>query len=62
MPFSLLQSDDDKVELPAWLVLIVDDEEDIHTITKMALKRFELEGRGLEFLSAYNSEQVFYNW
>lgn len=58
MPFSLLQSDDNKVELPAWLVLIVDDEEDIHTITKMALKRFELEGRGLKFLSAYNSEQA----
>ncbi|RHW76358.1 HD domain-containing phosphohydrolase [Colwellia sp. RSH04] len=58
MPFSLLQENTEKIELPPWKILIVDDEEDIHAITKMALKRFKLESRGVEFLSAYNSDQA----
>jgi response regulator RpfG family c-di-GMP phosphodiesterase len=44
-------------ELPPWKILIVDDEEDIHTITKMALKRFELDQRKLVFLHAYSGKQ-----
>lgn len=43
---------------PAWRVLIIDDEDDIHTITKMALKRFQLDGRYLEFVSAFDSKQA----
>ncbi|MFT6529045.1 MAG: response regulator RpfG family c-di-GMP phosphodiesterase [Psychrosphaera sp.] len=43
---------------PTWKVLIVDDEEDIHVITKLALKRFELDGKRLEFVSAYDSLQA----
>lgn len=58
MPFSLLQNDREKTHIKPWVILIVDDEEDIHTITKMALKRFELEDRGVEFLSAYNSDEA----
>jgi len=41
-----------------WRVLLVDDEPDVHTITKLALSRFELDGRRLEFLHAYNAEQA----
>jgi len=44
-------------ELPPWKVVIIDDEEDIHTITKMALKRFTLDDRGLTFLHAYSAEE-----
>jgi response regulator RpfG family c-di-GMP phosphodiesterase len=58
MSFSLLKSDQVKTHLKPWRILIVDDEVDIHTVTKMALKRFELEGRGVEFLSAYNSNEA----
>ena len=58
MPFSLLQSDKEETHLKPWKILIVDDEEDIHTITKMALKRFELEEKKVEFLSAYNSDEA----
>lgn len=58
MPFSLLQNDQEMPTVKPWRILIVDDEEDIHTITKMALKRFELEDKGVEFLSAYNSEEA----
>ncbi|MDA8622406.1 DUF3369 domain-containing protein [Psychrosphaera sp.] len=37
---------------------MVDDEEDIHSITKMALKRFEFEGKSLNFLSAYSANDA----
>jgi len=47
----------EKPALPPWKILIVDDEEDIHTITKMALKRFTLDDRGLTFLHAYSAEE-----
>ncbi|WP_286234955.1 HD domain-containing phosphohydrolase [Thalassotalea sediminis] len=45
-------------ELMPWRVLIVDDEEDIHHVTKMALKRFELDGRKLSFLHAYSAAEA----
>ncbi len=41
-----------------WRVLLVDDEPDVHTITKLALSRFELDGRGLEFLHAYSGAEA----
>ncbi|MBS0192730.1 MAG: DUF3369 domain-containing protein [Proteobacteria bacterium] len=44
--------------LARWRVLLVDDEPDVHTITKLALSRFELDGRGLEFLHAYSGVQA----
>ena len=46
------------VPVPRWRVLLVDDEPDVHTITKLALSRFELDGRGLEFLHAYSGAQA----
>ena len=58
MPFTLLKSDETKPSLKPWRILIVDDEIDIHTVTKMALKRFELEDRGVEFLSAFDSNEA----
>lgn len=58
MPFSLLKSNVVKMHLKPWRILIVDDEIDIHTVTKMALKRFELEERGVEFLSAFSSKEA----
>ncbi|GLX79541.1 hypothetical protein tinsulaeT_28810 [Thalassotalea insulae] len=38
--------------------MIIDDEEDVHTITKMALKRFELEQRKLTFIHAYSAGEA----
>ena len=45
-------------ELPPWKVLIVDDEKDVHTITKMALKRFELDDRQIAFYHAYSAQEA----
>ncbi len=38
-----------------WKILIVDDEEDIHSVTIMALKRLTFDSKKLEFLSAYSA-------
>jgi len=37
-----------------WKLLIVDDEEEVHLLTRMVLKNYEFEGRGLKLLSAYS--------
>jgi response regulator RpfG family c-di-GMP phosphodiesterase len=45
-------------KLAPWKVLLVDDEPDIHDITKLTLSRFRLDGRALAFLHAYNGEEA----
>lgn len=57
MPLSFLAKDSPKPIAP-WKVLIVDDEEDIHHITQMALKRFSLDDKKLTFLNAYSANEA----
>jgi response regulator RpfG family c-di-GMP phosphodiesterase len=45
-------------EQSPWKLLIVDDEEEVHSITRMVLEGFTFEGAGLEFLSAYSAEEA----
>ncbi|HEU4844908.1 MAG TPA: HD domain-containing phosphohydrolase [Burkholderiaceae bacterium] len=45
-------------KLPPWKILLVDDEPDIHDITKLTLTRFRLEGRGLSFVHAYSGAEA----
>ncbi len=45
-------------KLPPWKILLVDDEPDIHDITKLTLTRFRLDGRGLTFLHAYTGMEA----
>jgi len=45
-------------KLAPWKVLLVDDEPDIHDITKLTLSRFRLDGRALNFLHAYSGAQA----
>jgi len=42
----------------AWKVLIVDDEAEVHTITKIALSEFEFDGKGLHLLNAYSGAEA----
>ncbi|WNR42171.1 DUF3369 domain-containing protein [Paenibacillus roseipurpureus] len=46
------------VEHDPWIVLIVDDEKQIHQVTKMVLQDFEFAGRKLEFHSAYSAYEA----
>ncbi|MDP5030837.1 MAG: DUF3369 domain-containing protein [Paraglaciecola sp.] len=41
-----------------WKVLIVDDEPEVHAVTKLALSDFVFQEKRLEFISAYNGKQA----
>jgi response regulator RpfG family c-di-GMP phosphodiesterase len=45
-------------KLPPWKILLVDDEPDIHDVTKLTLSRFRLDGRALTFLHAYSGDEA----
>ncbi|QKJ22585.1 HD domain-containing phosphohydrolase [Poseidonibacter lekithochrous] len=41
-----------------WKILISDDEEDVHLLTKTVLKNFEYKNKQLEFISAYSGKDT----
>jgi len=41
-----------------WKVMVVDDEEGVHLVTKLALEGFEFEGKALEFINAYSAAEA----
>ncbi|HEY9639930.1 MAG TPA: MarR family transcriptional regulator [Coleofasciculaceae cyanobacterium] len=43
---------------PSWKILIVDDDDVVHEVTKLALSDFMLEGKSLTFISAYSAEEA----
>lgn len=40
-------------------VLVVDDDADMHTVTKLALKRMKFEGQRIELVSAHSAKEAF---
>lgn len=42
----------------SWKILIVDDENDVHDVTRMSLRRLFFEERNIEFLSAYSAAEA----
>ncbi len=58
--FEFIEDDEDSSEidmLKPWKVAVIDDEDQIHQVTRMALGRYEYLGRPLEFLSAYSAAE-----
>lgn len=45
-------------EIGTWKILVVDDEPEVHAVTKLALSDFVFQERRLEFLSAYSGEEA----
>ena len=41
-----------------WKILIVDDEIDVHNVTKLALRNFSYESKELEYISAYCAKEA----
>ena len=41
-----------------WKVLVVDDDEEVHTVTRLALADFRAHGRALHFLHAYTGAEA----
>ncbi len=42
-----------------WLILIVDDDLDVHAVTRLALHKIRYKGRSLKFLSAYSRKEAY---
>lgn len=57
MTFSDQDSSAGSTPAETWKVLIVDDDDEIHRVTKLALGRFELHGRELEYFDAYTGRE-----
>ncbi len=49
---------DDSFNKKPWLILIVDDDHEVHLITKLALRDFSYDGRKIQFLSAHNAAEA----
>ncbi len=41
-----------------WRILVVDDDPDVHKVTRMALRDFEFEGRGADVQSAHSGNEA----
>lgn len=58
----LIFAEEDEVEQKpieaSWKILIVDDEIEIHNITKLALKDFTFENKLIKFISAYSGKEA----
>ena len=44
--------------LPPWILLVVDDEESVHQVTRLALRDLVYDGRSLSILSAHSAAQA----
>lgn len=51
-------SDEPKLAIKPWKVLLVDDDEQMHQVTKLALSGFAFEGRPLELISATSGQEA----
>lgn len=57
--FEFSEEEEDEKELKGfWNILIVDDEEDVHVATRLALKHFIYEGKGLTLHHAHSGAQA----
>lgn len=55
-----VKTDESNIDLnsDSWKVLLVDDEPDVHQVTKIALKKFTYDGKPIELTSAYSAEEA----
>lgn len=58
MDFLVDEEDELLVYDEAYKIIIADDEEEIHRVTKLILKFFNFEGKTLNFLDAYSGEEA----
>lgn len=60
MDFKFAENEQEQNNLSSnkWKLLIADDEEGIHSVTKLALKKLVFENKSIEFFDAYNGEET----
>ena len=42
----------------AWKILIVDDDNEVHLLTRLVLDGFSFDGKGIDFISAYSGREA----
>lgn len=52
------EDDEEQENAERWKVLIVDDEEEVHNITKLVLSDFKFDDKGLEIIDAYSRKEA----
>ncbi len=52
------ESEHQRVHKP-WKILVADDEPDVHTVTRLALRHMKFHDRGLEILSAFSAHEAY---
>ena len=58
MTFAPAKPAGDVAALAPWKILVVDDDEDIHKVTQLAVSSFTVLGRPLRLLSAYTGREA----
>lgn len=53
-----VKSQQDKNTSSEWNVMIVDDETEVHSVSKLVLNDIEFQGKGINFISAYTGEEA----
>jgi len=48
----------DHHEATPWKIVIADDEDEVHTMTRMVLKKFIFDGKKIELISAYSGQET----
>ena len=56
--FKFADKKDKNNQKESWRVLIVDDDEQVHTITQAVLRTFMFEDKNIEFISAYSAKEA----
>lgn len=56
--FAAEPTDAENVDHSRWKLLVVDDEEDVHHVTRLVLGRFRFEGRPVCLLAAYSAAEA----
>lgn len=55
------QEQEQKVQnLPPWKILIIDDDHEVHAVTKLVLSNFEWDNRKLHFFDAYSAKDAMH--
>ncbi|MDA8621876.1 EAL domain-containing protein [Psychrosphaera sp.] len=57
-PLSDVQSRNEQIDLDTWKIVVVDDEPEIHQVTKMALSGTKIAGKHLSLMHAYSAEEA----
>ncbi len=54
--FSPKKFDQKTSDQDSWKVLVVDDEPEVHDVTRLALRKFEFQGKHISLLNAYSAQ------